>query len=71
MKKFFNYLLLFLMLLGFFAGLACFMLYFTDTWYLRDKEMRYEDYIQYSVIFFSVMSFAGFYLWKNNFFKKN
>ena len=71
MKKFFNYLLLFLMPLGFFAGLACFMLYFTDTWTYVKEVRRYEIYIQLSVIFFSVMSFAGFYLWKNNFFKKN
>ena len=70
MKKFFNYILLFIVPLGFFSGIGFFILYFTDNKNQYGKTVYNDQYIIDFVVSFSLMTFAILYLWKNNFLKK-
>ena len=53
------------------VGLSFIVMYFTD-YSTYSNRFRYdEEYLIGSAIGFGVFLFTAFYLWKNNFFKRN
>lgn len=50
------------------VGLSCIVMYFTDA---SDYYGYDEEYLISSAIGFGLFLFTAFYLWKNNFFKRN
>lgn len=67
-----KYFTFFISVASIIAGLTCIILYFTDTWTDSRGRISYADsYIYLSAIGFGLFLFTSFYLWKNNFFKRN
>lgn len=53
------------------VGLSCIVMYFTDTRISYGRTRYDEDYLVVSAIGIGLFLFTAFYLWKNNFFKRN
>ena len=53
------------------VGLSFIVMYFTDTNNYSRYTNYQEEYLIGSAIGFGLFLFTAFYLWKNNFFKRN
>ncbi len=63
-----KYFIFFICVASLIVGLSCLIVYFTDV----DDYYGYdEEYLIGSAIGFGLFLFTAFYLWKNNFFKRN
>ena len=66
-----KYFIFFICVASIIVGLSFIVMYFTDT-YISYGRTRYQDeYLIFSAIGFGLFLFTAFYLWKNNFFKRN
>ncbi len=67
-----KYFTFFISVASIIAGLTCIILYFTDIrTNVRGHITYWDDYLIFSAIGFGLFLFTSFYLWKNNFFKRN
>jgi len=63
-----KYFIFFICVASLIVGLSCLIGYFTD---VSDYSGYKEEYLLIFAIGFGLFLFTAFYLWKNNFFKRN
>jgi len=66
-----KYFIFFICVASLIVGLSCIVMYFTDTSISYGRTRYAEEYLIGSAIGFGLFLFTAFYLWKNNFFKRN
>jgi len=67
-----KYFIFFICVVSLIVGLTGLVMYFTDYYTYSGGRISYDEtYLVASAIGFGLFLFTAFYLWKNNFFKRN